>query len=257
MRWDIISDEKLKNQIALGNNYREIAIKLNTSQRSVTNRAFRLNLKILKEHHETITCKNCSKIIVKTISDEKIFCDKSCSAQYNNRNRKHTLKTKTKISNSVKDYNANNPKLKIIKLKKIILKKEHVRKCKSCDSIIVKKYVRICDNCYNDYYKFYRPQCEFDFNIYDFKNEFDFNIIKEYGWYSPSNKENNLNGVSRDHIYSCKDGFINRIAHNIIKHPANCALMKHSENNIKNTKSNITLDELLEKIIKWNKKYII
>jgi hypothetical protein len=51
--------------------------------------------------------------------------------------------------------------------------------------------------------------------------------------------------------YSVKDGFINKVDINIIKHPANCQLLIHKENNIKNSKSSITLDELLLKIKNW------
>jgi hypothetical protein len=40
-----------------------------------------------------------------------------------------------------------------------------------------------------------------------------------------------------------RDGFINKVAPEIIAHPANCRLMKHSENNFKNYNSSITIDE--------------
>jgi len=58
--------------------------------------------------------------------------------------------------------------------------------------------------------------------------------------------------VSKDHIYSVKDGFINNISPDIIKHPANCQLLKHTDNNIKKTKSEITIEELLMKIKIWS-----
>ena len=75
--------------------------------------------------------------------------------------------------------------------------------------------------------------------------------MEKYGWYSPSNKNNNLLGVSKDHLYSVKDGFLNVIDPSIIKHPANCKLMLHKDNNSKGYKSIITLDELLDRIKKW------
>lgn len=40
----------------------------------------------------------------------------------------------------------------------------------------------------------YRNRCSFKFHIGDFEDEFDFNLIKNNGWYSPLNKKNNLNG---------------------------------------------------------------
>lgn len=84
---------------------------------------------------------------------------------------------------------------------------------------------------------------------------FDFSIIEKYGWYSPSNKRNNLGGVSRDHIYSVMEGFKNNIDSKILSHPANCQLMIHNDNISKGNKSSITLEELLEKIKEWDKKY--
>lgn len=101
----------------------------------------------------------------------------------------------------------------------------------------------------------YRPLCSFHFNLNDYKDEFDFDLIKKYGWYSPTNKKNNLEGISRDHIYSVNDGFVNKIDPKIISHPANCRLMIHSNNNIKNRNSEITIEDLLEKIKQWNVKY--
>ena len=68
-------------------------------------------------------------------------------------------------------------------------------------------------------------------------------------------KKNNLNGVSKDHIYSVHDGFKNNVDYEIIKHPANCQLMKHIDNNKKKCQSLITLNELLERIKKWNEKF--
>ena len=76
-------------------------------------------------------------------------------------------------------------------------------------------------------------------------------LVEKYGWYSPSNKGNNLNGVSKDHMYSVREGFINNIDCEIIKHPANCKLMIHNENNLKNSTCSITLDELLNRIKNW------
>ena len=131
-----------------------------------------------------------------------------------------------------------------------------IRKCKFCgiDKPILKRK-SICNDCATNYYKVYRPLCEFDFNVYNYKDEFELSLINEYGWYSPTNKKNNLNGVSKDHIYSVHDGFKNNVDYEIIKHPANCQLMKHIDNNKKKCQSLITLNELLERIKKWNEKF--
>jgi hypothetical protein len=105
--------------------------------------------------------------------------------------------------------------------------------------------------------KKYRNNCQFHFDLKNYPEEFDFNLIKEYGWYSASNKGGNINGISRDHMFSIFDGYKNKVNPILISHPANCQLLRHEENfHIKNCKSSITLGELKNRIIDWNKKYI-
>lgn len=53
-------------------------------------------------------------------------------------------------------------------------------------------------------------------------------------------------------MFSVKEGFVLNVDPEIMKHPANCKLMIHSENISKNDKSTITLDELLERIKQWD-----
>lgn len=106
-----------------------------------------------------------------------------------------------------------------------------------------------------EHIKNYRKACEFKFGLSNFPNEFNFKLIEEYGWYSPTNKKNNLNGVSRDHMVSVKYGFENKIDPKIISHPANCKLIKHTDNISKNLKCSISYDELLKRIEIWDQKY--
>jgi hypothetical protein len=101
----------------------------------------------------------------------------------------------------------------------------------------------------------YRNACQFRFNLSDYNDEFDFNLIEEYGWYSASNRGNNLDGISRDHMYSVSEGYKNNIHPDIIAHPANCMLMQHRKNSSKYTHSSIKLNELLKRIDEWNIKY--
>ena len=106
-----------------------------------------------------------------------------------------------------------------------------------------------------DKYKKYWLDCQFKFILSDYPEEFDFSLIRKYGWYKASNRGNNLTGISRDHRYSIFDGFKNKIDPKIISHPANCELMQHNKNSSKHNKSSITLEELLKRIKNWNKKY--
>lgn len=102
---------------------------------------------------------------------------------------------------------------------------------------------------------YYRLQCQFNFNLSDYPNEFDFDLIRKYGWYKAKNHGNNLGGVSRDHMYSIMEGYRNGVDPRIISHPANCRLVRHSENISKLDGSVITLEQLIERIKKWDEKY--
>lgn len=113
------------------------------------------------------------------------------------------------------------------------------------------KYTSITKNIKNRY----RNLCRFQFDLKMFPMEFDFTLVEQNGWYSAKNRGNNLTGVSRDHIYSCLDGYKNGIDPYIISHPANCRLMLHNNNSSKCSRSDINLTDLLNRIRHWNLKY--
>lgn len=100
----------------------------------------------------------------------------------------------------------------------------------------------------------YRQLCRFKFKLSDFPDEFKFDIIEEFGWYKAKNRGDNPNGVSRDHMYSISEGFKNKVDPYYISHPVNCRLMRHKDNNKKNGKCSITLDNLMERVIQWDKR---
>lgn len=266
MKWTIEKDKELEDLISQGFKHNILALKFGLTPKAISNRCFRLKLNIV--HDKQYVCLNCKAPFYDLISTKRKFCSSSCFGQFNMKGKKRTKETKTKIANSMRNHvKSEESKLKIsginnpnwidgrsisTRTKKI----EGKKKCIYCNEFKVeKKYKSVCDECRFKYYKAYRPSCEFKFNLNDFKEEFDFSLIDKYGWYNPTNKKNNLNGISRDHLYSVKDGFINKIDANIISHPANCKLIKHSQNSSKNSTSNITLEVLKEKIEKWNKKY--
>lgn len=101
----------------------------------------------------------------------------------------------------------------------------------------------------------YRHLCSFKFSLKSFPEEFDFDLIKQNGWYKARNRGNNLKGVSRDHMISVTYGYENKIPPDIISHPANCQLIKQTENSSKGKHNSITLEQLYERIETWNKKY--
>jgi endogenous inhibitor of DNA gyrase (YacG/DUF329 family) len=137
--------------------------------------------------------------------------------------------------------------------------------CKECNGELNfenRKRVFCCVKCRRKYdhknltkYQKYYRSCAFAFNLSNYPNEFDFELIKKYGWYQAKNHGNNLGGVSRDHMMSINFGYKNGIESEMIKHPANCQLLVHNDNSSKNNKCSLTLDELQNRINEWNKKY--
>jgi hypothetical protein len=192
-------------------------------------------------------CKECDKILPYKKRNNK-FCDSSCQA-------KKTNKTRV-LSDDVKKMANKKRRQKLLK--------NTVIKCKNCGNDFLKKSRKIycSDNCRNDFrrkdmteFKKYKRDCLFSFNLSDYEKEFDFKLIEEYGWYKPVNRGNNLDGVSRDHVYSIRDGFDNGIDPYLISHPANCKLILQRQNSIKHKKSDITIKELELKIKNWKLKY--
>lgn len=107
----------------------------------------------------------------------------------------------------------------------------------------------LCLTCsLSDSIRMYRSKCKFRFNLKDYPLDFDINLLESNGWY---NKLNNKNGVSRDHLYSVNDGYMNRVDFRLLSHPANCNLILHKENRNKGEKSSISIEGLKERISKW------
>lgn len=186
------------------------------------------------------------------------FCNSSCAASFNNKKRDYSNfseSIKTGIHNYLIDNNIKDKSE--IGFRKL--------ECKSCKKTFYHKRsnkVYCTDECRINYkrinmteYQKYKSDCSFKFNIGNYIDEFDFKIIREFGWYSPTNKNNNLGGVSRDHMFSINDGFKQGIDAKLIAHPANCKLMIHTENISKNKTSSITIIELLQRIETFDKKY--
>lgn len=192
---------------------------------------------------------------------KKYYCSRSC-ANTHHRTEESKRKIREIILNKLRDSDSfkfeHNAKL--YKFKKVC---PH---CKNefytnddhqiCCSRICSKRYRDLKECVNkDKMSIYRNQCSFKFGISLYPDEFDFELIKKNGWYHAKNHGDNLNGVSRDHMYSVKEGFNNSVDPYIISHPANCQLMLHSDNESKHNKCSITLEELKKRVDFWNIKY--
>ena len=235
--------------------------------KNINENRFNLMLGVLKDF--TVVCSTCGKEFIVQEREkqfpkkDKYFCSRSCANK-----RERPQEVKDKISKGLKAFNGTDCiEKKCVICGNTITKHGHIKTCSNeCHDVLIKqnsekKIEQIIGKVANteEEYKIrlrhYRNCCAFKFGIKSFPDEFDFELIKEHGWYSPSNKGNNLGGVSRDHMYSVKDGFENNVPPELLAHPANCRLVIHNENVSKNRNSCITLDELKERIALWDKKY--
>lgn len=219
-------------------------------------------------------CENCDNKHDGTYGSGR-FCSTKCSRGFSTKAKrkeinkrvsnslqgnKHSEELKLKISTSLKQWNIDNERNPIneITRKKIGLKNSQrkgrtiLKICKICNNekqILISS--KLCSDC-KEPLRLYREKCKFTFNVYDYPELFDISLIEKYGWYSPKNsKKSNLNGISRDHLFSISEGFKYNIDPNIISHPLNCKLVRHVENQRKGMNSEISIDELIYKIRTW------
>lgn len=241
-------EEKKKYSNGYNGRYKDVDV-----QKRISDTRNKNVLKIKGEYKKfSVKCSKCSKLFL-TLEREflfpmkqKYYCSRSCA-----NSRIKTEEIKERISSTIKKKNEGK------------IKKTKTYKCLVCENNIQTKGKKFCSkNCKIDFFnksksefEIYSKKCKFDFSLSDFAEEFDFDLIEKYGWYKAKNRGDNLRGVSRDHMISIKYGFENNISPEIIKHPANCHLMRHDENFRKGIGCSITLDELMKRIDNWNNKY--
>lgn len=200
------------------------------------------------------------------IGDYKKTCSTECAHKlmhlHSNEKEKYKKVSKT-LKNFVEENKRKNGDLEYT------AENGYEKKCEYCGKIfIVKKKKRkfCCSDCAVKYRvieqlknkkirEIYKSQCRFLFSLNSYPEEFDCKIIKENGWYKAKNHGDNVNGVSRDHMFSINDGFKQKIDPYFISHPANCQLILQQKNASKGRKSSITFEELKERIKIWETKY--
>ena len=215
-------------------------------------------------------CKQCGKII-SFENKRSFFCDHSCSASYTNKGNKgrtYILSDegrKNLIESAYKNLN----NFDIIRKDNYLKEKEYYyeepKKCLNCEKILEfnKRNHVFCDiKCKKDYYwknledfNLYKSLTKFKFSLNDFNDYYDFGLIENYGWYKAKNNGDNVDGVSRDHMISVKEGFRKLINPLIISHPANCELIINKKNQSKSDSCSLTIEELLNRIEKFEIVY--
>ena len=89
MKWNKKDLEKAIELVKKGFNYIEIGIQLNITPDSIRNKLTRKGYKftLLNTGREKKHCVNCNKEFETTKSNEKIFCNHSCAAIFNSKNK--------------------------------------------------------------------------------------------------------------------------------------------------------------------------
>jgi len=77
-------------------------------------------------------------------------------------------------------------------------------------------------------------------------------LLTEYGVY---NVKTNLDGVSRDHRYSIREGFGSGIFPELLRHPINCEVMQFKLNASKNWKCSVTKEQLFKDILSYTDEW--
>ena len=205
-------------------------------------------------------CENCNLEHNGTYGSGR-FCNTKCARGFSTKNKRAEINEK--VSAKISGRKLTEEHKKHIEASNNFNRKEKtIRQCIGCN---IDLHCRPSDkrkfctsSCWAMYtertkepFLLYRQRCNFDFKFEEYSDKFDLTLVEQHGRYSPSNKGNNLNGVSRDHMLSVKDGFEMGIDPEIIKHPANCRLILHKDNQRKNRRSSITIDELIERIKHW------
>lgn len=202
-------------------------------------------------------CKLNNCIQCGIITRNPMFCSHSCSTIVHNSARsKKVIISKSKKIKSIRKFYGNDSWKNFIVGPYIIIYK----------NICAKTGIIFYSKSYQKYHpststerQYYASLCKFRFSISQFPSWFNNELIIKYGWYStPGSKKGikNLNGVSRDHRISIEYGWLTNIDPKLISHPANCQLIPHKENQHKNVKSSITLEELLNEIQYFGILYI-
>jgi hypothetical protein len=174
-------------------------------------------------------CRHCSTMIPWE-KNKNSFCNQSCAASYNN---SHSAPNR-KFGPSKKPKEVKAPYSTLYKCQ-----------CKHCGiEWRARKAKRICADHEVLYSHGGRAKYWFTFNVYDYPELFNLDLIKQFGWRSKTNP----NGVSRDHRVSVNEAIKNNYNPFYIKHPLNCELMLFEQNNRKKTKSSIPFKELKRQI---------
>lgn len=128
--------------------------------------------------------------------------------------------------------------------------------CSHCFALFTKRAaMRYCDDHSNLYKSQNRNRYAFTFNVYDYPELFDIDLIKEKGWHSHGGRyKYNPNGLTRDHKVSVNESIKNGYDPYYIKHPLNCEIMTFAANNVKKTSSSMSYEDLKKQVDEYDEQ---
>lgn len=178
------------------------------------------------------------------------FCSQTCARIRDNRIRLETGWKPPELSDESRRKlsvaSSNRPRKKSPKRKAPEFSKVYF--CKKC---IKFHNTRRCSSPTNSRYNY-----KFQFNIYEYPDLFDLELLNKVGFYGTGSKKGggklNINGMARDHKISITDAIKNNYDSYYITHVLNCELMFQRDNRKKQTKSSITYEELVTAVVEWD-----
>lgn len=197
--------------------------------------------------------RNCKHCLKQYSHRSNIFCSQSCAASYNNTNRFVTRKPKPPTIKQI----SKSTKIRLKSAKQIMIQSFnqpcgpftllYYKNCVHCNTLFVNdKKRKYCTKC-NSLYTNNRMNYRFQFNVYNYPNLFDLQLLTELGWYAPKGKSGKWNplGLSRDHKVSINEAIKNSYDPYYISHVMNCELISQIDNSKKKTNSSLTYPELV------------
>jgi len=225
-------------------------------------------------HKNSKYCEECDKKFPYVKKDQR-FCDTSCAAKFNNKirdirspnSKRKTLDTfkKNLIEQGHREVLGKGNRLILTKKVSVWMHTRNAegpftivyfKKCNHCDKLfatpVKKKY---CPECVQQYSDGIRSRYRFAFNIFDYPELFDQELIKNVGLFNSSNRKDfNPDKLTRDHKVSVNESIKNDYDPYYITHMMNCELMSWRENSSKKTKSSITYLELITLVDEYDRK---
>lgn len=207
-------------------------------------------MRLETQARDTKKCLYCGD----TFIGSRTFCNHSCAASFNNRRRApRSEESKKKVSESLRRLRPRKVTAEVWGEFSILL----LCKCRHCRSQFFDRSIRrqYCPNCSQVYGSNGRNKYCFKFNVFDYPDLFDLELIRSRGWHAfGGRKAKNTKGLTRDHRVSVNCAIKNKLDPYYISHPVNCEIMSFDDNNRKKTRSSITYDELVSQVDAYDSK---